>query len=188
MSEGLTQRISDCQARFESSLDALREQTHRWTLRPRSPEAKVLDGLMILMEMNNLHQALLLKDREHSEAAHRVLFQEAETRMEQCVAKCESLLDQCTRSATEEVIEVRRALHEGVAASRQLQKIDEKTVKAKVAEVLGTVKAEIAESMKAQIVMAGTRVRRDEISKRAGWFATMIVGGTVFGIILDHLI
>ncbi|WP_265588988.1 hypothetical protein [Gluconobacter cerevisiae] len=42
--------------------------------------------------------------------------------------------------------------------------------------------------MKAQIVMAGTRVRRDEISKRAGWFATMIVGGTVFGIILDHLI
>ena len=81
MSDGLTQRISDCQARFESSLDALREQTHRWTLRPRSPEAKVLDGLMILMEMNNLHQALLLKDREHSEAAHRALFQEAEKRM-----------------------------------------------------------------------------------------------------------
>ncbi|KXV51010.1 hypothetical protein AD945_00885 [Gluconobacter albidus] len=188
MADAPGRRIAEVQTRFDGSLNALRDYAQRWMLQPRSPEAKIVEGMLHLMEMNSLHQTLLVTERLECEARMQTLLEASDKRMEEAVSRSEILLEQCRRTATEEILEVRRALHEGVAASRNLQKIDDKTVKAKVAEILGTVKKEVALSMNLQIKQAGVYVRRDRIMQQAAWFATMIVGGTVFGIIIDHLI
>jgi len=100
----------------------------------------------------------------------------------------ERMTDECQRITLNVMNEVNRMLRQGASLSRQIQTIDEKTVKAKVAEIMATVKKEIALSINCQIKQAGAYVRLDRIMQQAGWFVTMIVGGTVFGIIIDHLI
>ena len=159
----MTLSFSAEQEEFRKRIAGLKQACEYWVQTPRKPEAQLM--MIMVDSMEAMGERCLAAQRS-----------------------CEQMAEDCRRASAEEMAAVQGVLRSAIAVSDQMKQIDEKTVKAKVAEILSTVKHEIAASMKAQIVMAGTRVRRDEISKRAGWFATMIVGGTVFGIILDHLI
>ncbi|KXV19235.1 hypothetical protein [Gluconobacter oxydans] len=159
----MTLSVAEEQKQFRTKIAGLRQACEYWTETPRKPEA---------------HLMMLMVDS-------------MEAMGERCLAAqsaCEQMAEDCRRASAEEMAEVHAALRKAGAMSLQMQQIDEKTVKAKVAEILGTVKKEVALSMNLQIKQAGVYVRRDRIMQQAAWFATMIVGGTVFGIIIDHLI
>ena len=156
-----SQTISKNTHHFRERIAAVRQACDYWVETPRKPEAQMM----------------------------KLLVDSIEAMGEQCLEAqlmCERMTDECRVITLNEMNEVNRILRQGASISRQIQTIDEKTIKAKVAEIMATIRHDIAASMNSQIRHAGTCVKRDQLMQQAAWFGLMISGGILFGIVLDH--